>query len=235
MTDLWNTQETPTLSCAAPHFQHGPVHVCTIYPACGPWKLGVWVFVPHSPVRTVAAFKSELFRVTTSSGKNDTIFCSTDRSTEFRTENSINGMKKTCFVLHPSLQNVPIGISGGLTPRKKQLGAFAAVVGAPRTTRRLDFLEWGGITHYPSKQFPVCGNLARLKAKGLSNGWIHWKPTKNTHASALVLTVTCNPSILCNTAPHLWAMKPLKWSLMTFISKEREAKKWSFFLFESLA
>lgn len=58
-------------------------------------------------------------------------FCSVGGTTESGTGNSVNDMKKTCFILHPSTHDFPIGISGGITPRKKQMGAFPAVVGLP--------------------------------------------------------------------------------------------------------
>lgn len=116
------------------------VHVCTIYPACGPWKLGVWIFVPVPPAwqggysfwKWVIPGNSELLEKWHSS---------TGRATESRTENNINGMKKTCSVLHPSLQNVPTGISRGFTPRKEQLGAFPAVVGLPEQPGKCTWLN----------------------------------------------------------------------------------------------
>lgn len=100
------------------------------------WSLETWILdlcasQSCQPGRAVTGFGSESVQVTMSSWENDTIFCSTGRTTESRPENRVDGVKKTCFVLHPSLQNVPIGVSGGFTPRKKQLGAFPAVVGLP--------------------------------------------------------------------------------------------------------
>lgn len=119
------------MSCAAPHPQQGQYIYVQFILSVVPGNLDFGASQSCQPGRAVTGFGSESFQVTMSSWENDTIFCSTGRTTESRPENRVDGVKKTCFVLHPSLQNVPIGVSGGFTPRKKQLGAFPAVVGLP--------------------------------------------------------------------------------------------------------
>lgn len=133
------------------------------------WGLDLCASQSCQPGRVLTAFGSELFQVTKSSCKNDTIFCSIGRTTESRTENSINGMKKTCFVLQPSLQNVPIGSSGGFTSRKKQPGTFPAVVGLPEVPGKWTCLN-GEVSHYLSEQFLVCGNLKKGDPMGEYTG-----------------------------------------------------------------
>lgn len=201
MTDIWNTQETTTLSCAAPH-----THVCTSYMCVqlilpvGPWNLGVGSLCQsHQPGRVVTAFGSELFQVTVSSWKNDS---STGRARESRTQNNINGMKKTCSVLRPSCKMFPLAFQGDLHQGKSNWVLFLQLLAYQNDQGNA--LGWMGRYHSLSIwAIPNLWESGRTKGKGA----IQWVNTleahRNIHTWALVLTVACNTSILCNIMPHL--------------------------------
>lgn len=202
MTDTWNTQETTTLSWATPHS-----HVCTLYMCVqfilpvGPGNLGFGSLCQsHQPGRVVTAFGSELFQVTVSSWKNDTAAQVELQSPELRITLMV-WRKLALFCILPC-KMFPLAFHGDLHQGKSNWVLFLQLL-AYRNNQG-NALDWMGRYHsFSIWAIPSLWESGRTKGKRAIQ-WMNTLEThRNIHTSALLLTVTCNTSILCNIMPHL--------------------------------